>query len=114
MSSNKNVERLFTAIASAKVPERFTQEFLAGTIGLKGSNDRQLITLLKNLGFIDQSSTPTAAYRLLKSPDTAKQAIGEGVRKAYGPLFTANEDANALANDKIKAWSRKSQGPMTG
>lgn len=55
LSSNKNIETLFGAILSAKVPERFTQDFLQNTIGLKGSNDRQVIPLLRNLRFIDQS-----------------------------------------------------------
>lgn len=102
LASNKNVEQLFSTIASAKVPDRFTQEFLSSTIGLTGSNDRQMIPLLRALRFIDQSGAPTAAYRLLKSKDTAKQAIAEGIRQAYAPLFAANETANELTSEKLK------------
>lgn len=72
LSSNKNIDHLFSSIGSAKVPDRFTQEFLSSTIGLTGSNDRQMIALLKALRFLDQSGSPTATYRLLKSKDTAK------------------------------------------
>jgi Family of unknown function (DUF5343) len=102
LASNKNIEQLFTAIASAKVPDRFTQDFLASTIGLSGSNDRQMIPLLRSMHFIDQSGSPLATYRLLKSKDTAKQAIAEGIRQAYAPLFASNENANTLASDKLK------------
>lgn len=102
LSSNKNIEHLFNSIGSAKVPDRFTQEFLGSTIGLTGSNDRQMIALLKALRFLDQSGAPTAAYRLLKSRDTAKQALAQGIRDAYAPLFAANETANELANEKLK------------
>lgn len=102
LASNKNVEQLFSAIASAKVPDRFTQEFLSSTIGLTGSNDRQMIPLLRGLRFLDQSGAPTSSYRLLKSKDTAKQAIAQGIREAYGPLFAANETANELTNEKLK------------
>jgi hypothetical protein len=102
LSSNKNIDHLFSAIGSAKVPDRFTQEFLSSTVGLTGSNDRQMIALLKALRFLDQSGSPTSTYRLLKSKDTAKQAIAQGIREAYAPLFAANETANELTNEKLK------------
>jgi len=102
LSSNKNVETLFSTIQSAKVPDRFTQVFLATTIGLKGANDRGMIPLLRNLGFLDQSGSPTAAYRQLKNKETARSAIAAGVRSAYAPLFEANENANSLSSDKLK------------
>lgn len=102
LASNKNIEALFSAISSAKIPEKFTQEFLQNTIGLKGTNDRQVIPLLRALQFLDQSGGPTEKYRLLKSRDTAKAAIADGIRVAYAPLFGANEHAYSLATDKLK------------
>jgi hypothetical protein len=102
LSSNKNVGVLFEKIASAKVPPKFTNEFLQNTIGLKGSNDRPLITLLRNMGFLDQSGTPTPKYSLLKNEDEHRAAVAEGIRHAYGPLFNANEDAHGLSGEKLK------------
>lgn len=102
LASNKNVEILFSSIQSAKLPEKFTQNFLATTIGLKGANDRGMIPLLRNLGFLDQSGSPTAAYRKLKNRETTKQILAEGIRAAYAPLFEANENANSLQSDKLK------------
>lgn len=102
LSSNKNVETLFSTIQSAKVPDRFTQDFLATTIGLKGTNDRGMIPLLRTLGFLDQSGTPTPAYRQLKNRESARVAIANGVRAAYAPLFEANENAQSLPSEKLK------------
>ena len=102
LSSNKNVDALFSTIQSAKVPDRFTQEFLATTIGLKGTNDRGMIPLLRNLGFIDQSGAPTSSYRQLKNKDSAKATIANGIRLAYAPLFEANENAHSLSSEKLK------------
>lgn len=99
----KNVPTLFEKIASAKIPEKFNRDFLQSTIGLKASNDRALIPLLRNLGFIDQSGTPTASYRLLKSSDERAAAIAAGIRKAYEPLFDANQEAYQLTGDKLKS-----------
>lgn len=102
LASNKNVLTLFEKIASAKVPDTFSQAFLANTIGLKGSNDRALIPLIRNLGFVDQSNTPTRAYRLLKGHER-KRAIADGIRRAYGPLFDADQDAHKLPTDRLKS-----------
>ncbi len=103
LSSNKNLGTLFEKIASAKVPDKFVQDFLQQTIGLKGSNDRPIIPLLRTLGFLDQSGTPTASYRLLKSDEKRKPAIAASIRKAYAPLFAADEKAHLLAGDKLKS-----------
>ncbi|WP_322070600.1 DUF5343 domain-containing protein [Paraburkholderia bannensis] len=102
LASNKNLETLFTTIQSAKVPDRFTQDFLSTTIGLKGTNDRMMIPLLRTLGFLEASGAPTARYRELKNQDNAKRAIANGIRGAYAPLFEANEAANSLSADKLR------------
>lgn len=102
LSSYKNVEKLFSGIAAAKVPESFTQAFLAQTLGLKASSDRPLIPLMRSLGFIDASGRPTADYRLLKNPAEAKGAIATAIKKAYAPLFAANEVANALSSEQLR------------
>lgn len=102
LASNKNVGELFNKIGSAAVPPKFTQEFLATTIGLKGTNDRSLIPLLRNLGFLDQSNTPTSTYSLLKSKERRGGAIADGIRVAYKPLFAANEEAFELTGEKLK------------
>jgi ribosomal protein L12E/L44/L45/RPP1/RPP2 len=102
LASNKNVGELFNKIGSAAVPPKFTQDFLATTIGLKGTNDRSLIPFLRNLGFLDQSNSPTATYSLLKSKDRRGGAIADGIRTAYKPMFTANEEAFELTGEKLK------------
>ena len=53
LSSNKNIETLFSKIHTAKVPDKFSQEFLSTTIDLKGSNDRTMIPLWRNLQLMD-------------------------------------------------------------
>lgn len=102
MPSYKNVEKLFSGIAAAKVPETFTQSFLGQTLGLKNSTDRPLIPLMRSLGFIDASGRPTPDYRLLKNPASAKVAIASAIKKAYAPLFAANESANSLTSDQLR------------
>lgn len=97
----KNVETLFAKIAAAKQPDAFTTRYLADTLGLKGTGDRALITVLKTLGFLDAGGRPTAGYANLKNPNTAKVAIADAVRKAYEPLFSANERAHELPPNEL-------------
>lgn len=102
LSSNKNVGALFDKIRTSQKPSTFTQEHLRDIIGLKGSNDRPLIPLLRNLGFLDSANRPTSTYDPLKNNATAKAAIANGIKTAYEPLFKANEKANELTGEHLK------------
>jgi len=114
LSSNKNVPDLFSKIASAKIPDAFTQKFLANVIGLKGTNDRPLISLLKQLGFLDDTGKPTSEYSKLKNPSLAKQSLATGIRRAYPALFEANESAHKLTGADLKGLISQVAGTDEG
>jgi hypothetical protein len=103
LASYKNLPVLFDKIATAKIPESFTHAFLQNTIGLKGTGDRPLIPFLRNLGFIDQSGKPTPEYSKLKgSEEQRRTTIGEGVKKAYRPLFDSDEEAYTHSGQELR------------
>jgi hypothetical protein len=103
LSSYKNVATLFEKIAAAKIPETFTHAFLQNTIGLKNTTDRPLIPFLRSLGFIETSGKPTLEYSKLKGSESQRRAtIGEGIRKAYGPLFDSDEEANTRTGQELR------------
>jgi hypothetical protein len=114
LPSYKNVATLFERINKAKVPDAFTTRVLSDTIGLKSAGDRQLIGLLKKLGFLDNSGKPTPKYSLLKNSATAKIAIAEGIREAYAPLYAANENAHSLPSDQLKGLIAQVSGAEEG
>lgn len=116
LPSYKNVGTLFEKIASAKIPDNFTHDFLQSTIGLKASGDRPLIPLLRNLGFIDQSGRPTPSYSLLKGANR-RAALAAGIRKAYEPLFDADQNAHQLTGERLRSLVSQVAGTdddMTG
>jgi hypothetical protein len=102
LNSYKNVGTLFTKIAAAKRPDVFNHAFLRDTLGLKSSQDRPLVAFLRTLGFIDAAGKPTADYDALKNPEKAAYAVGESVRRAYAPLFQANEGAHDLGSEQLR------------
>lgn len=114
LQSYKNVGELFQKAKAAKVPEAFTQKFLADTIGLKASGDRPLINLLRQLGFLDASGKPTARYSALKNDKIAGIEIARGIRQAYQPLFDANENAHTLEGVDLKGLVAQVSGADTG
>jgi hypothetical protein len=114
LSSYKNVGELFSRINKAKVPDAFTVRFLADTIGLKSTSDRQLITLLKKLGFLDNTGKPTPQYNLLKNSNSMGRAIAAGVRQAYAPLYEADENSHGLSNDELKGLIAQVSGAEEG
>jgi len=98
----KNVGRLFERIATAKQPDAFTHKFLSETVGLKSVGDRSLIPLLRTLGFIDNANKPTSDYAMLRNPKESKKVLAAAIRRAYEPLFAANENAHQLTPDELK------------
>jgi hypothetical protein len=103
LSSYKNVSTLFEKIGTATVPDSFTHSFLQNTIGLRGPNDRRLISFLRNLGFIDNGNRPTPQYSLLKGSEMQRRAaIAEGIRIAYRPLFVADQEAETRRGKRLR------------
>lgn len=113
LSSYKNVGKLFEKILTAQRPDTFTHAYLRDTIGLKGTNDRQLISLLRTLGFLDSGNRPMAAYDLLKNRSKAKGAIADGIKTAYSPLFKSNEKANELDGEELRGLISQVTGADT-
>ena len=58
--------------------------------------------MLRTLGFIDATNKPTPAYGALKNSARRRGAIADAVRKAYAPLYEANEQAEKLSNEELK------------
>lgn len=114
LSSYKNVAELFQRIESAKQPETFTTRYLSDTIGLKSAGDRQLIALLKALGFLDNAGRPTTDYGNLKNQAKASAALADAIRRAYEPLYAANENAHTLGPSELKGLVAQVAGSDTG
>jgi hypothetical protein len=102
LPSYKNLSTLFEKIIAAKVPETFSQSFMATTLGLKSAGDRPMIPMLRTLGILDASNKPTARYHVLRNKAKAKVALADAIRQAYQPLFDADEKANEKSGDDLK------------
>lgn len=99
--TTKNVEPFFNSLVTAKAPDVFTQKFLEN-LEFKSTNDRLYISLLKGLGFLDSSGTPTERYFRFLDQSQSKRVLAEAIQEAYSDLFAVNVKAHELTVPEVK------------
>jgi hypothetical protein len=89
-----NVPAILDRIRGAGTPPKFNREFLSSSLGFTASQDRGMIKVLKQAGFLTADSTPTPRYNEFKSSSTGGQALAQGLREGWAPIFLADQRAN--------------------
>lgn len=100
LPSAKNLKAILDKIIEGAPPERFTLEHLSG-IGFPSSNDRAIIPLLKDLGFLSADGIPTQRYLDYRDRSRSKRVLGQALRDAYGDLFVINENLAKKDRDAV-------------
>lgn len=90
LTSVKNLQAILNQLVEGTAPEKYSVEHLK-RIGFKSSNDRAIIPLLKELGFLTPEGSPTARYHAYRNRARSRQVLGEALRDAYGDVFHLNE-----------------------
>jgi hypothetical protein len=102
MASVKNLGDIFTQIIKGTAPSAFTVEHLK-SIGFTSSNDRAVIPLLKDLGFLNESGAPTERYHAYRAGgQEAKAVLGQGLLEAYQDLFHINASPTETDREAIR------------
>ncbi len=101
VNSYGQLPKLFAEIKKASVPPKFTQDFMSSMMGLKSSSYRAMIPLLKNLGFLDQSSIPTQDYKDFRDDAKSGSVMARRIKETYSDLFTAHEYAYKLNKEEL-------------
>ena len=112
LTSTKNLAAFLDSIRSAQAPEKFTLAFLE-SLDFKSSSDRLFISVLKTLGFLDDTGKPTDRYFRYLDKSQSQSVLAEGIREAYGDLFRVNINAQSLSRaDLINKLKTLSQGKL--
>lgn len=99
-ASNK-LPALFERIAAASTPSKVDRAWLSAA-GFESNRD--YITLLKRLGFVDASNIPTATWQKYKNMAVCQKVMGEAVRGAYADLFRMYPDAPSCKNAELRSF----------
>ncbi len=92
------ITKVLEKIIRASTPDRFTQDFLATKLGMKGGSVKALIPFLKRTGFLNSDGTPTDLYNQFRNESLRKVAAAQATRTGYAPLYEISEyihDASA-------------------
>ncbi len=93
----------FDALLNAEAPDRLSQKFLE-ELGFKSTNDRLLIGILKELGFLNADGAPQNRYFQFLDKTKSAKVVAEGVRESYSDLFAVNKKAFEM--DANTAYSK--------
>lgn len=88
-----NVGAILDRIQEAGTPPKFTHEFLKNSLGFRGSGDRGIVKVLRQLGFLTSDSTPTPRYNRFRSKVAAGGVLAEGLREGWAEVFLADQRA---------------------
>lgn len=109
MASISNVSAILEKIRTAGTPPKFTHEFLKSTLGFTSSNDRGVIKVLRQLGFLTADGVPTPRYNEYRGDQSGK-AIAIGLREGWPDFFLADEKVYERSNSQIQGIAKSLTG----
>lgn len=110
--SNNKIGPILTKIRSAAKPERLSQKLLK-TWGFGASNDRAIISVLKDLGFLNELGSPTEYYDRLRDPNDWQYVLGERIKDLYSDLYAIDTDIHSSSDNEIKGAISRVTGKDT-
>jgi uncharacterized protein DUF5343 len=92
---------LFAKIRDGQAPDLFSQQLLKDW-GFTSSNDRVMLPMLKELGFLSPDGKPTSRYHDYRDHSRSKAVMADALRAAYGDLFLIKEHPADPDKDAIQ------------
>lgn len=102
VTSYGSISKALEKIKQAATPAKFTQDFLATKLGLKGGSPKPVIPFLKRVGFLASDGSPTELYKRFRNPVEAESAAFQALRTGFRPLYEANEYAHDLSDTDLR------------
>ncbi|MEM1354300.1 MAG: DUF5343 domain-containing protein [Planctomycetota bacterium] len=98
--SHGRIPDLFDKIRDAQAPDQVSTQLLKDW-SFTSSNDRALIPLLKDLGFLTSDGKPTKRYNDYRDHSKSRSVMAEALRSAYGDLFLIKENPTESDRESI-------------
>ena len=97
-----SITKVLEKIQTAAVPPRFTQDFLATKLNLKGGSPKPVIPFLKRTGFLGGDGVPTELYKRFRNTNERGRAAKEALKKGYASLYEVNEYIHDASDKELK------------
>lgn len=96
------IQLILAKIQAAPIPERFSHEFLSGTLGFTRDADRPFVSLAKRMGFLDTDCKPTDLYRRFHDPAQSQAALVEANKNAFSQLYARSKEVDTLDKTSLR------------
>lgn len=97
------IRPLLDKVKSSGKPDNVTFKTLQAW-GFKSTNDRPLLAILKFVGLLDSSGTPTPLWTSYRSDKSGKSVLAQAIRTSYSDLFKLYPDANRKDNEALRHY----------
>lgn len=108
--SLKQIDDILNKIKETGRPDKLTLTYVQNTWLMKNAQYSAVLDLLKDMEFIDSTGSPLKLYTEYQNPSKSKNALANGIIKAYSNLFKAYPNANDLPLDTIKGYFKEKTG----
>ena len=114
VTATSTITKVLDKIEKAATPEKFTQDFLADTLGIKGGNGKPLIPFLKRTGFIESDGSPTDLYKEYRNDSKRGAAAARALRTGFAPLYQVDEAIHDADDATLKGVVVQVTGSTAG
>lgn len=104
------ITKLLEKVQNTGRPDRLNFPYVRDTWLLKNAQYMSVLDILEDMGFIDSSGIPTSSYAQYQNPPKAKQALAQGIKKAYPELFKAYPNAYSLSKSDLEGYFKQQTG----
>lgn len=104
------IKSFLDKIQEVGVPQKVTQAWLT-SIGFTSTNDRTLLPIMRQIGFIDPSGKPTSDWEEFRGGD--QHALAHGIRQGYQAFYSTYPDAHRRSSAELENIV-KSTAPKLG
>ncbi len=95
-----SIKPFMEKIQSTGIPPKLTLTEVK-SMGFKGSNDRNLIPIMKALGFISSTGAPLERWTQFRDRTVARRVFADAIEEHYGELFRMYPDAYRQDNEAL-------------
>jgi hypothetical protein len=97
------IPALLAKIREVGVPStKVTRDWLR-SIGFRSSNDPSLISVLRQIGFLDNSGLPTEVWKQYRGANY-KSVLGQAIPTGYAELYATYPDAHNRSGQELESF----------
>ena len=108
------IEKIVAKIQDTPLPEQFTHDYLAYTLGFSRESDRAFIPLAKRIGLLSGGGKPTELYEQLRDPAQSRAAIAAAMRHGYTMFYAKHPNVEDLDRKVIAGLVAEATGLEPG